>query len=79
MTWSYLVWGLWAAAFAVLELLAVLGVAPWRTLSSTVWDLIQRTNGIGAIAVVAGLAVLAVHLVAPNVFDKAKTDEGEKP
>ena len=72
---SYLVWGAWFLAFVVLELLAAFHVVPWRTLSSTVWDLIQRTNGVGAIVVVAGLAVLAVHLVAPQVFDKAKKSE----
>lgn len=69
---SYLVWGCWLALFAVLELLAVFGLVPWRTLSGTVWDLIGRTDGVAAIAVVAGLAVLAVHLVAPGVFDKSK-------
>ena len=72
MTWSYSIWGSWFLAFVVLELLAAFKVVPWRTLSSTVWDLIQRTNGIGAIAIVAGLAVLLVHLVAPQVFEKAK-------
>lgn len=75
MAWSYVIWGLWAFAFTVLELLAAFHVVPWRTLSSTVWDLIQRTNGVGAIFVVAGLAVLAVHLVAPKVFDKAKPND----
>jgi hypothetical protein len=69
---SWLVWGLWFLSFVILELLAAFGVVPWKTLSTTVWDLIQRTNGIAAIAVVAGLAVLAVHLVAPNVFEKKK-------
>jgi hypothetical protein len=69
---SWLVWGSWFLAFVVLELLAAFGVVPWKTLSTTVWDLIQRTNGIGAIAVVAGLAVLAVHLVAPGVFERKK-------
>jgi uncharacterized metal-binding protein len=75
VTISYLIWGSWFAAFAVLELLAVFNVVPWDTLSSTVWDLIQRTNGTAAIAVVAGLAVLAVHLVAPSVFERAKKKE----
>jgi uncharacterized membrane protein len=70
---SWLVWGIWGFSLLVLELLAVFWKdCPWQTLSTTVWDLIQRTNGIGAIAVVAGLAVLAVHLVAPNVFEKKK-------
>jgi hypothetical protein len=72
MTPSWIAWGAWFAAFAVLELLAVFGVVPWKTLSATVWDLIQRTDGIAAIAVVAGLAVLAVHLVAPSVFERKK-------
>ena len=69
---SWLVWGAWFLAFVVLEFLALFGVVPWKTLSETVWDLIQRTNGIAAIALVAGLAVLAVHLVAPGVFEKKK-------
>jgi hypothetical protein len=71
---SWLVWGLWGLAFAVLELLAAFGVVPWKTLSTTVWDLIQRTNGIAAIAVVAGLAVLAVHLVSPGVFARTRKE-----
>jgi hypothetical protein len=74
MLWSWSVWGAWFAAFVVLELLAAFGLTPWKTLSETVWDLIQRTNGIGAIAIVAGLAVLAVHLVAPGVFERKKED-----
>jgi hypothetical protein len=69
---SWLVWGTWFLSFVILELLAAFGVVPWKTLSSTIWDLIQRTDGIAAIAVVAGLAVLAVHLVAPGVFEKKK-------
>ena len=67
MPTSYVVWGLWGFSLLALELLAVFWKkCPWQTLSTTVWDLIQRTNGIAAIAVVAGLAVLAVHLVAPR-------------
>lgn len=77
MTSSWIIWGVWFAAFVVLELLAAFGLVPWRTLSSTVWDLIQRTGGLAAIAVVAGLAVLAVHLVAPQVFERQKKEDDE--
>jgi hypothetical protein len=72
---SWIVWGLWGLAFVLLEIPAVFGLTPWKTLSSTVWDLIQRTNGIAAIAVVGGLAVLAVHLVAPSVFERKKKND----
>ena len=70
---SWLVWGGFAGYFLAFELPPLFwDNCPWVTLSETVWDLIQRTNGIAAIALVAGLAVLAVHLVAPGVFEKKK-------
>lgn len=74
---SWLVWGGFCVYFLVFELPAAFKNhlpfrVPWNTLSTTIWDLIQRTNGVGAIAIVGGLAILAVHLVAPGVFDKAK-------
>jgi len=73
MTVSWIVWGGFGVYFLAFELPPVFWKnCPWHTLSTTIWDLIQRTDGVAAIAVVAGLAVLAVHLVAPNVFEKKK-------
>jgi hypothetical protein len=70
---SWLVWGGFGVYFLAFELPPVFwNGCPWNTLSTTIWDLIQRTDGIAAIAVVAGLAVLAVHLVAPGVFERKK-------
>ena len=72
MRWSWGVWGGWFAAFLGLELPAAMGKTKWRTLSTTVHDLIDRTDGVAAIAIVAGLSVLTVHLVAPAVFEVKK-------
>lgn len=64
-TWSYLVWGfVLAVCFGVTEVLSkdVLGVAPWYSLSRTAWGLEALTKWV-AIVLIAGLAVLVVHIV----------------
>ena len=60
-TWD-VVWAAWFAAFVVLELLAVAGVVPWQTLSSTVWA-IERLSAWAKIVILAGLCVLTAHIV----------------
>ena len=64
-----IVWAAWFGAlfvvFLVLELLAAFGLAPWPTLSRTVWRSEQRYP---IIAFLTGAAVggLAVHLFGWN-------------
>lgn len=69
---SWCVWGGWFAAFLGLELPAAMGKTKWKTLSTTIHDLIDRTDGVAAIAIVGGLSILTVHLVAPDVFESKK-------
>lgn len=57
-----LVWAVWFAAFVVLEFLAVFGVVPWQTLSSTAWG-IEKLTSWAKIICLAGLVVLTVHIV----------------
>jgi hypothetical protein len=63
---SYVVWGVWFAAFVVLELLGRFGhdagVIPWRTLSDTAWS-IEAWSWIAKLVVFSGLCILLVHIV----------------
>jgi len=69
-TWGYIVWAVILGFAAIPELLAAFSKrVPWPTLSETAGNLIVKTNGWFAIAIVAGLAVLIVHLVAPATFN----------
>lgn len=70
MTRSLIIWGLWITLFLALEMPAVFGAAPWHTFSTTSTFVIHRTGRIGAFIVPAGLAILAVHFVAPKTYDK---------
>ena len=60
--WSLAVWGAWLALFLCLELLAVFGVVPWGTLSSTAWRAETLVKVLRWVFLV-GLAVLLVHIV----------------
>lgn len=78
-TWGYVVWGGgWIALFLVLELSAVLfpGLVPWPSLSRTVWNLRDRSNGGTTLIVIGGLAALAFHLAFQGV--KARKESKEK-
>jgi hypothetical protein len=70
-TWGYILWGSLFLLFAIPELLAAFAgkKIPFPTLSETVGNLILKTNGWFAIAIVAGFAVLVVHLVIPSAFN----------
>ena len=59
--WSAVIWGVWFAAFVVLELLAAFDRSPWNTLSWTAWEL-ESKSSVFSVAFLAGLAVLAVHI-----------------
>jgi len=77
LVWSYIVWGALFWAGAIIEMFAVLKkhlpfTVPWNTLSWTGKNLVLVTNGWFAIALVAALPVLLVHIVASNVFDPSK-------
>ena len=63
-TWSYLVWAVWLLLWLIPEILSkdVLGIAPWYSLSRTAWGLEALTKWV-AIILIAGLAVLVVHIV----------------
>lgn len=71
-TWGYAVWGALMGVGLILELLGVFKLVPWPSLSATTINLIQRTNGWAAIAVVGGLAILVVHIVLPDAFNPKK-------
>jgi len=74
---SYAVWGIWFAAFIALELLAVFHVAPWKTLSSTAWDLQVRWEWL-TVPILAGLSVLLGHIVRwRNIRAGAEKKENE--
>lgn len=60
---SYIVWGVWFAAFVALEIPAAFGITPWRTLSTTAWNLEGLASAVKVIFL-AGLVVLTVHIVA---------------
>jgi uncharacterized membrane protein len=63
VTPSYIVWAVWFALFATLELISVFWAGcPWRTLSRTVWNLQQNHEWL-TVPLIAGLAVLSVHLI----------------
>lgn len=62
MLWSYFVWGLWALAFLVLEMLGLFRVGPWVTLSETLWALEALSLYI-KLALLGGLVVLTTHLI----------------
>lgn len=59
---SLAVWGAWAAAFLVLELLAVADVVPWNTLSWTAWQ-IEAWQAWTGLLFAGGLFVLLLHIV----------------
>jgi hypothetical protein len=69
-TLGYIVWASIFGFAAVPELLAAFDKKiPWPTLSETAGNLIVKTNGWFALLIVAGLAVLVVHLVIPSAFN----------
>lgn len=63
--WSYVVYGVWFAAWALLELLGWKRIrtgVPWLTLSETAWSLERRFTW-ARIVIFAGLGILLVHIV----------------
>jgi hypothetical protein len=58
---SLIVWGLWLAAFLIIELPAAFGWTPWRTLSETSWNVEQWWEPTRIILEVF-LAVLLLHI-----------------
>jgi membrane protein implicated in regulation of membrane protease activity len=59
--WAAIIWGSIGAAFAVAELTAATGLAPWPTLSTTV----KGIEGLwvwAAFILLTGLIILTVHL-----------------
>jgi hypothetical protein len=69
-TWGYVIWGALFVLWAIPELLAAFSrKMPFPTLSETVGNLILKTNGWFAIALVAGISVLLVHWVFPQAFN----------
>lgn len=57
---SFVVWGIWLAYFAILELWALLGNPRWLTLSTTVDD-VEKWWWPFQFAILLGLAILMVH------------------
>lgn len=60
-----LVWGVWLAIFAALEIPATRHWVPWQPLSDMTWS-IEAVFRPFAILVLFGLLWLVVHLVAPK-------------
>ncbi len=61
MSTSYLVWGIAALVFLVVELLGVFHVFGWVSLSETCWAL-EKLGVAVKFAILAGLIVLTSHL-----------------
>lgn len=65
VTWSYAVYGAWFLIWVVLEVAGWKRArtrVPWVTLSETAWNL-ERTFTVARIVILAGLTVLAAHIV----------------
>lgn len=65
---SRIVWGAWLAAFFAIEFSGLSKWTPWRTLSSTAWDLEDehRVGPIARLFLDGGLAVLRTHIRSPH-------------
>ena len=68
MTWSYIVYGVWFAAWVILELLGVArrhSRVPWVTLSETAWSLDRHRRWLRVVFAL-GLGILSVHIASPG-------------